>query len=154
MELTTKMTHGARGVKMTFCPNKQWLNPAWWSSNRDAEMLSHSAGDPWHPQSLPENSSIAAFMCYVEQLVEVKHDQAIMLIWVTMSLLLSLRRGGIPEWQSKGYPWMAQSEHTTTSMMSPTLAEERAWSMDRSLHGGTSRPPIHQLTPTGTHTQT
>jgi len=31
-------------------------------------------------KALPENSSIAAFMCYVEQLVEVKHDQAIMLI--------------------------------------------------------------------------
>jgi len=31
-------------------------------------------------KALPENGSIAAFMCYVEQLTEVEHDQAIALI--------------------------------------------------------------------------
>jgi len=31
-------------------------------------------------KALPEKGSIAAFTCYVEQLAEVKHDQAIALI--------------------------------------------------------------------------
>ena len=40
----------------------------------------HSTGDPWCPQALPDNGSIAAFTRYVEQLVEVEHDQVITLI--------------------------------------------------------------------------